>query len=406
MTHNPNYDIKDDFTQHLAGKKIALLVTGSIAAKKVDSYARHFIHYGADVAVYLSEAALDFATIQPLEASTGKDVITELSGKGIEHLNEYQAYVLLPGTGNTISKIANGIADNAVTSAAFAGLGYVKRGESKFLVAPAMHGVMWDNPALEKNIETLESYGVKIIKPVLKDDRADLEDTHPVIVETIRELSNDPLDGKYIFINAGSPIAKIDDVRGIGNIFRGRLGLMIAEEAYMRGAEVKLIYGDSGGLDVPKYIDTTKVKYFEGMYNAVMKEIENREWDAGIFSAAIPDYKPKDVVEGKIKSQGSLQIKTEKTPKIITEVRQKCPDLYMTTFKLESNISHRDLKEIGKQRLQDGYQIVVANILEDMSIDDHNLNPALIMESNGTITEANTKRETANYVLDIIGRNL
>lgn len=386
--------------EYLYNKDIALLVTGSIAAYKAPSIAIHLRQYGAEVTAYITKNALNYIGKMALENTTRNNVISELS-KDAEHLSEYDSYVVAPADLNTINKMANGEADNAVTTTLAVGLGRLQDNETKVIIAPAMHGDMYKNPALKKNIKFLEDVGVKFVGPHFKEGKANLADTHSIIVYTIREMSEDPLKDKDILITAGPTYGKIDNVRAITNIFRGRTGIDIADEAFMRGANVKLIYGP-GGLEVPKYLDTTRVKYFEEMYDKVMKEIDNKNYDVGIFSAAITDYIPERVVDGKISSKNAMnEIKLKGTPKIIKKVREKCPEMYMTTFKLENNISVEELLEIGKERLKEGYEIVVANRLEDMSDKMHE---SYIMSQKG-VTKTKTKRETTKQLLNIIGKN-
>ncbi|MFH1127135.1 MAG: bifunctional phosphopantothenoylcysteine decarboxylase/phosphopantothenate--cysteine ligase CoaBC [archaeon] len=393
---------------HLEGKKIAIVVSGGIAAYKAPSLARHYRQYGAEITFYPTKDALRFITEIPLGWSSAGDVITELTGKA-EHLYEYDAYIVAPATLNIIGDIANGRADDmdpakSLLTSAFGRIQDPKN-TSELIIAPAMHGSMYENPALKKNLEFLKEYGVKQIGPEMKNNKANLKDTHSIVAYTIRELSDDPLKGKDILVNAGPCWAKIDNVRAITNIFRGRLGIEIAEELYLRGANVRLIYGP-GGLDVPRYIDTMNVRYYEDMYDAVIREIENHDYDAGIFSSAIPDYKPKNVFDGKIKSEGGMNmIELDQTEKIIKKVRQKRPDLHMTTFKLETGITEDQLLDIGYRRLKD-YEIVVANLLDDMSSQDHTIHPSYIMEKTGRITRASTKKGTAGALLDTVGAHL
>lgn len=382
---------------HLEGKKIALMVTGSISAYKIPSLVRHFRQYGAEVDVYLTEEAERYVAKEALEWTSEKSPIYELTSE-TEHLREdIDAYVLAPASENTIGKFAMGIGDNAVTTTLVSALGRLESGEASILVAPAMHGTM-ENSIYRENLDKLKGKGVRIIEPDYRQGKANLPSAHDLVVPTIRELSEDPLKGKKILINAGPTLGKIDNVRAITNIFRGRTGIKIAEEGYLRGADVKLIYG-SGGLKVPDYIDTTKIKYFEEMYEEVMKEIENHE--IGIFSAAISDYIPEKAVDGKIPSGELEEIKLKQTQKIIKEVRDKS-DMYMVTFKLESDISVDELQDIGRKRLDEGYDVVVANRLEDMSKDSHK---SYIMKRDGSITETETKKELSKKLLDLIGED-
>lgn len=370
---------------HLNGKKIAMIVPGGIAAyKAAPSIARHCRQYGADVVIYTTSAALEFTTETSMDWASQNEVIMELTGSS-EHLLDYDAYVVVPATLDFIGDMANGIAHDAATTTAASAFGKIQHDDSKkLIVVPAMHGSMYANPAFQRNIEFLKEKNVKFVEPKITEDKANLADTHSIVAYTIRELSEDPLKGKMVLLNAGPCWAKIDDVRAVTNIFRGRLGIAIAEELYMRGADVRLIYGP-GGLQVPKFIDTVKVKYYEDMYDAVLSEVGSQSYDVGIFSSAIPDYKPREVVCGKIKSTGGLEVlEFDHTEKIINKVRDLCPELCMATFKLEVDIEEADLLEIGWERLKD-YDVVVANLLEDMSERDHTVHPAFVMKKDGTV---------------------
>lgn len=382
--------------EHLYGKRIALLVSGSISAYKTPSLVRHFRQYGADVHVYLTEGGERYVTRNSLEWCSTNEVISELTSDA-EHLKDFDAYVVAPATYDVIGKFANGIADDAVSTTLASALGRLEKGDAKILLAPAMHGTM-QNSIYRENLEKLKSRGVKILEPDYRMGKANLPGSHDIVVHTIRELSEDPLKGKNVLINAGPTMGKIDNVRAITNIFRGILGIDIADELFLRGANVKLIYG-AGGLEIPKYVDTTRVKYFEEMYEEVMKEIE-KPYEIGIFSAAISDYIPEETFNGKIPSKGALkEIKLKQTPKIIKEVREKRPDMFMITFKLENNISIDELLKIGRKRLEES-DIVVVNRLEDMTQDSH---VSYIMENDGTVTKARTKKETSKKLVDAIG---
>jgi len=243
---------------HLDNKKIALFVTGSIAAYKTPSLVRHFRQYGAVVHVYLTEEAQKYVTEDSLEWASTNPVIAKLSAKA-EHLYKFDAYVVAPATLNTIGHMADGKAGNAVTCTLASALGRLRQNSTFILVAPAMHGTLENNPAYQQNLQTLESYGVKIIKPEYKYGKANLPSSHNIVVETIRELSTSPLKQRRILVTAGPTPGRIDSVRLLTNRFKGRLGIEIANEAYMRGASVTLILGPSG-IQQPTYLDVISIR--------------------------------------------------------------------------------------------------------------------------------------------------
>jgi phosphopantothenoylcysteine decarboxylase/phosphopantothenate--cysteine ligase len=385
--------------KHLENKKIGLFVTSGIAAYKCPSLIRHFRQYGADVQVYTTPESEKIVTKEVLQWTSLHPVISELSSDA-EHLREYDAYVVAPATLNTIGKMAVGIADNAVTSTLASALGRLRKDKKHpVIVAPAMHGTLEDNPFYEENVGKLKSCGVKFIDPVHKWGKANFPGSHDIVAPTIRELSQSPLKNKSILITAGPTPVWIDNVRYITNKFRGRLGIEIAEEAYMRGADVKLIMG-RGGLEVPRYIDTKNVNSFKEYYDAVFDSLCSKDFDFSIFSAAVADYAPTKVYEGKIPSKGAIEsIPLENTPKVIKEVRKRFPRLFMTTFKYEERVTPEELEVIAKNRIGEGYQMVVANRGEELTEKEHH---SIIVDETGVIARPTTKTENAKMILDAL----
>jgi phosphopantothenoylcysteine decarboxylase/phosphopantothenate--cysteine ligase len=388
---------------HLENKKIALLITGSIASYKTPSLVRHFRQYGAEIQVYLTKEAKRYVTEESLEWTSTNPVITKLSAKA-EHLYEHDAFVVAPATFNTIGQIADGKATNAVTSTLASALGRLKQNNTSILIAPAMHGSMENNPAFQQNLKRLKSFGVEIIKPVTRYGKANLPSPHNIVVETIRKMSKSTLKEKKILITAGPTPGKIDNVRMLTNRFRGKLGITIANEAYMRGANVTLILG-SNGFQAPDYLNTILIRGFYEYHSEVQNILKHKTIDIGIFSAAVADYIPKEVFDGKIPSQGTLKsIHLKQTPKIINEVRQKFPKLYMVIFKYEEKVSRTKLVEIAQKRAKQGYQLVVANRGEDMSTDGSYR--GILVNKDGKVSESSSKEECATLLLDLLENSI
>lgn len=385
--------------KQLEGKKIALCITGGIAAYKTPSLVRHFRQYGADVHVYITKEGTRYVAEDSLEWTSRNSVVVELSARA-EHLYDFDAYVVAPATLNCIGQMAEGKANDAVTTTLASALGRLTRGKAAVLVAPAMHGTMEDNPACRQNLDRLKSFGVKIIRPIARYGKANLPDSHTIVVETIRELCKSPLKGKRILVTAGPTPGKIDNERIITSRFRGRLGTEIAREAYMRGAQVKLILGP-GGIEAPSYLDVIPIRDFYEYCSKVMDILERDVSEVGIFSAAVADYIPSKVFDGKIPSDGTLKsIRLQQTSKVIQEVRRKFPDLYMVTFKYEENVSKRQLEKIARARAKEGYQLVVANRGEDMHPEgDYR---CIIVHKNEVVAEPQSKQECARSILDLL----
>lgn len=375
---------------YLDNKKIALCIGGGIAAIEAPKIARHLRRYGADVKIYATQTALKFVGEASLEWGSGKNIVKELSGLA-EHICTEDLILIAPATLNAINKIYAGIADDPVTTLVSSALGM----KVPVLIAPTMHISMYDNPILQENLK--KDYGIKQIKPRFEENKAKIPKLENIVAEVTRELSQDKINGKKILITGGATPGKIDDLRLITNKFKGSLALEIAKDAYHKGANVKLMLGKTG-INVPSYLDVTYHEDYYEYYNNVFSELGKEKYNAGIFSAAVADYIPIQKFNGKIKSGGGLEsIKLQPTRKIIADVRKKFPELFMVTFKHEVGITEEELLRIAKERINEGYQAVVANLDKDVG-EKHK---AYIVTGDNIIV-ANSRYEIAERVLGLI----
>jgi phosphopantothenoylcysteine decarboxylase/phosphopantothenate--cysteine ligase len=347
---------------HLQNRRIALLVTGSIAAMKAPLIARSLRRRGADVVAFVSQEALRYTTIDALAWSTTNPVITYLTPNA-EHLSDaspFAAYLVAPATYNTINKLRYGIADGVITSTLASALGRMEKSKTQILIAPTMHGSL-HNSILTSSLQTLQKIGVKIIPPRVADGKNYLPDETVIVSAVCRSIGQSSLKDTPILVTGGPTPVAIDNVRRITNRFTGKLGAAIAEELYLRGAKVKLIHGISS-YTPPEYLPQTIITSYDEYRDRVMAELEQMPYRIAIFSAAVADYQPKQVFDGKISSGGTLQkIDLIPTAKVIDRVREQFPNLYMVTFKYQENVSHEELISIAQNRLQQGYQMVIAN---------------------------------------------
>ena len=347
---------------HLQNKPIALLVTGSIAAMKAPLIARTLRRRGADVVAFVSQEALRYTTIDALEWSTTNSVVTKLTAAA-EHLSDerpFAAYLVAPATYNTINKMCWGIADGVVTAALGSAIGKMERGKTQIILAPTMHGSL-HNSILTESLQKLNQMGVKIIPPQIAHGKNNLPEENAIACAVCRAVSSSSLKDIPILVTGGPTPVPIDNVRRITNRFTGRLGACIAEELYLRGAKVKLIHGQ-GSYSPPNYLPQQIVTTYDEYLTEVITELQRQQYRFGIFSAAVADYQPERVFPGKIPSGGALQtINLVATQKVIASVKAKFPALGMITFKYQENITHQELISIAKTRLQQGYQMVVAN---------------------------------------------
>ncbi|BAZ44659.1 phosphopantothenoylcysteine decarboxylase/phosphopantothenate--cysteine ligase [Chondrocystis sp. NIES-4102] len=353
---------------HLQNKRIALLMTGSIAAIKAPLIARTLRRQGADVVAFVSQSALRYTTIEALEWSTTNPVVTKLTAAA-EHLSDahpFSAYLVAPATYNTINKMRWGIADSVITSTLASAIGRMERGKTQILIAPTMHGSL-HNSILTDSLQQLDKLGIKIIPPKIANGKNNLPPEKAIALAVCRAVSDSPLQDIPILVTGGPTPVPLDNIRRLTNRFTGRLGVCIAEELYQRGANVFLIHGISS-YSPPEYLPHQIVTSYEEYFRTVITQLEQQPYQFGIFSAAVADYQPAQVFPGKIPSGGALtKIDLVTTQKVISEVRARFPKLGMITFKYQENVSHAELIKIAETRLNQGYQMVVANRGEEQA---------------------------------------
>ncbi len=353
---------------HLQGKRIALLVTGGIAAMKIPMLARALRQEGAEVVAFTSQEALRYVTVDTLEWSTTNPVIRKLTSAA-EHLsdsNPFAAYLVAPATYNTINKMRYGIADGVITSSLASALGRLEQGKTKIMIVPTMHGSL-HNSLLTESLKTLDGMGVAIMPP--RDDygKHNLPPEREIVVELCRLLSSSPLKDKSILVTGGPTPVPIDNVRRLTNKFTGKLGATITQELYLRGADVHLIHGESS-YQPPAYLPYQLARTYDDYFSLVMENLRQKDYQFGIFSAAVADYQPAQLLPGKTPSGGYLKsIELVPTLKVIEEVKRQFPHLFMVTFKYQEQVSREDLLRIAQERLEQGYGAVVANRGEEMA---------------------------------------
>ena len=327
----------------IRGKKIVLGVTGGIAAFKSASLASLLIKNGAEVRVVMTAAAKEFISPRTFQEITKQPVYSELFVESINfrsvHISLAQfadLVVIAPATANFLAKAAHGIADDLLTTTILAA-------SAPIMVAPAMNSRMYLNAATQDNLETLRRRGFNIIDPAV--GRLACGTTGPgrlpepnEIAEEINvffeRLKNRKLVGKKIIVTAGGTIEPIDPVRYIGNRSSGKMGFAIAEAAQRHGANVLLVTAPSNLRD-PYGVEVVRVETAMQMHDAVLKEYETA--DAVIMSAAVADYRAKNVADEKIKkSDATLTIELEKNPDILYELGQKKTHQILIGFAAET----------------------------------------------------------------------
>jgi len=352
-------------SHHLEGRRIALLVTGGIASFRAPLIARSLRRRGAEVTAICTPEALHYVGAQALEWATLRPLLTSLTWRA-EHLSDsdpFDAWLVAPATYNTIGKMAHGIADTIVTAALASALGRLQQGRTAVLVAPTMHGSM-HTPILERNCRSLQQLGVQFIAPRDAYGKHNLPAEAVLTAAVCRALSPSPLRGIPVLVTGGPTPVPLDGVRCIVNRFSGRLGIRIAEELGLRGAEVQLILG-AGSAPAPEWLPCSIAHSYDDYRRLVLEQVAAGQ-RIGIFSAAVADYRPRRVVAGKIASgQALLPLELVPTEKVIDLVAAADPALQLVTFKVVEGVSEAELLDEARRRLRRS-ALVVANRSEDV----------------------------------------
>lgn len=354
--------IKETLSRTLSGKKIALCVTGSVAAVECVALSRKLMRHGAEIHAVMSHWAQKIVHPHLLEWATGNPVVTELTGQ-IEHITlagkhegRVDLVLVAPSTANTVGKIACGIDDTPVTTTVSSAIG----AGIPVVVVPAMHESMYDHPAVIENLEKLRGFGVTVVTPRLEEAKAKIPEVDTIVEQVMALLGPKDLVGKRFIVTAGPTRGWIDRVRYITNPSTGKMGIAIAEALLSRGAEVSIVVGPTLQR-LPQNARIIQVNTSEEMLDAVMSELEGSH--SLISAAAVLDYVPVERAEKKIASkQSSLSIALKPTKKIIEEARARRKDLFIVGFKVESGVTDKELEKRARAKIDSGIcNLVVAN---------------------------------------------
>jgi phosphopantothenoylcysteine decarboxylase/phosphopantothenate--cysteine ligase len=406
---DPLKDIRSTRGRELEGKKVVLCVTGSVASIEIPSLARELMRHGAEVYAVMSDSAEKLVRPETLEWATGNPVVTKLTGK-TEHVRlagewEGRADLVLvaPCTANTISKMALGIDDSPVTTMASMALG----GRIPLVVCPAAHEPMYRNPAVEANIQRLKERGVEFVGPRFEEGKAKMATVGEIVDASIRQLAKKDFAGRKVIVTGGPTAEFIDPVRVITNLSSGKMGVALAREAWLRGAEVSYIYG--GRLAPIDYVQSRRVVTTEEMRVAALDELGKGKCDAFIMAAAPADFTPEVQAKAKIRTRdGSLSLRMKPSPKIIDEVRKGWPKVFLVAFKAETAPVRDELVRAAKRfRKESGADMVVANDVSGGKGFGKETNGVLIIHDGGvkSISER-PKNEIASAVLAEVSRSL
>lgn len=392
----------------MQGKKILLIVTGGIAAYKMNGLVRDFVKNGAEVQVVLTPAAENFVTKLTLSTLSKREVYTEFFKENGSWNNHVELalwadlIIVAPCTANTLAKMVHGICDNLA-------IAVYMSAKCPVVIAPAMDLDMYAHPSTRQNLELAEDFGHLIIPAESGELASGLTGEGRLaepqtIFSTVAEFfaSNDikELSGKTVLITAGPTYEAIDPVRFIGNHSSGKMGFSLAEEAAKRGAKVVLISGPSSLQSTSQNIEIYRVTSAKEMFDEVFRHYENV--DIAIASAAVADYAPKNVASEKIKkNDDSLTIELIKNPDILKTMGEKKSRQFLVGFALETQNEVENAK--GKLQKKNLDMIVLNSLRDEGAGFKKDTNKIRILTQND-LKEFNlkSKNEVAKDIFDFI----
>ena len=400
----------------LTNKKIILGITGSIAAYKAAMLTRNLIKEKAEVQVLMTAFAKEFITPLTLATLSKKPVLVDFynpeNGDWNNHVdlgNWADAMIIAPATANTIAKMASGVADSLLLTT------YLSA-RCQVFVVPAMDMDMFNHPSTQKNIETLKSYGNIIFEPDVGElasglhGKGRMAEPENIIKELqaffSAQLSKKKIREKFrkkkILITAGPTFESIDPVRFIGNRSSGKMGYAIADELASQGCNVILISGPTALKPEHAGIKVINVVSANEMYEQCLKHFGHV--DGAILTAAVADYKPKNVSLNKIKSKKSgLTIELKLTKDIAKELGQmKKEKQFLAGFALEDS---NEIENAKNKIHEKNFDLIVLNSMNDEGAGiGYDTNKITIIERNNKITnfKLKNKKDVAKDIIDKI----
>ncbi|MBY0075348.1 bifunctional phosphopantothenoylcysteine decarboxylase/phosphopantothenate--cysteine ligase CoaBC [Priestia aryabhattai] len=351
----------------MKGKRILLCVSGGIAVYKAVALTSKLVQAGAEVKVMMTASAREFVTPLTFQALSRNPVYTdtfdEKDPSVIAHIDlaDWPDLILVaPATANMIGKIANGLADDMISTTLLAATAPV-------WIAPAMNVHMYDHPAVKKNMSTLSSFGYSFVEPgegylacgyVGKGRLEEPETIVSLIGSYFSKVSDTQkiFDGINVLVTAGPTVERVDPVRFFTNRSTGKMGYALAEQAAKLGASVTLVTGPTN-LEYPKGVQVVQIESAQQMLEAVMQRYH--EADVVIKSAAVADYRPKYVFDQKMKKQpGEAVLELERTPDILRTLGERKEHQLLVGFAAETEqVDEYAQKKLASKNLD----MIVAN---------------------------------------------
>lgn len=398
-------------------KNILIGVTSGIAAYKVLDLIKLLKNEGYEIFVIMTKSATEMISLKDFEKASGNKVLVNLFQKNfdyrevlkrrkVEHIelaDKTNVMIIAPATANIIGKLAHGIADDFLTTTALAVT-------APIIICPSMNVNMWNNPIVQENLNKLKSIDYQIIEPAVGmlacgyEGVGRLEDIEIIKNEVIKQIERvNSLQGKKIIITAGGTIEKIDEVRYITNRSSGKMGVALAEECYLRGADVLLLRAKNSVK--PRYLIKEKVfNTTEELIVLIKENIKNTDFFYQV--AAVSDYKVEQPYEGKLSSKEAVVLKLKPQIKIINQIKKLSPKTTLIAFKAEYNLGEKLLIQEGLKKLKESKaDVVIANNIsqEDRGFESDN-NEVYIISANRPVKKIplSSKREIAEKIIEYI----
>lgn len=394
-------------------KTVVLGITSGIAAYKTLDLVSELKKEGIDVFVVMTNAARQMVDVKEFEKASGNNVYSDLfeqdfnyknilKERKVDHIDladRADVICIAPATANAIAKISHGIADDFLLTMMLAA-------NSPVILSPSMNVHMWTNPVTQENIEKLKSRGMIVIQPERGSLACGYEGPgrlpHILTIkqEIIRQISySKSLAGKKIVVTAGATKEKIDDVRFISNNSSGKMGVAIADECYLRGADVYLLRAkNSVG---PRFLYKTEtfetVDELEALINHHAKKA-----DVFFHSAAVGDFGVSNLKKGKVRSSDSLSLVLSPQKKLSDGIKNINKNLQLIVFKAEWGLSEKDLIRKAQDKLQtSSADMVIANDVsrEDRGFQADTNEVLIITKRNVDRVSLRTKQEVASEIL-------
>lgn len=407
---------------NLKYKNIVIGVTGGIACYKVLDLIKELRKKGANVHVIMTEASTHLVDTKDFEKASGNEVQTTLfhpkidyidyikKNKPIKHISLADVadlFLICPATANVIGKIVNGIADDLLTTSITATIAPV-------LICPAMNVKMWKNPITQENVKKLRNLNYHFVEPEYGELACGYKGVGRLakldkIIERIGLLikQRSDLKGKKILVTAGATFEEIDPVRVITNKSSGKMGNAVAEQAYLRGADVLLLRGHNSA--EPRYnIREEKFTAVNDLFNKIKSNIKNS--DIVLHAAAVSDFELNNKSAKKIKSSKELHLELTPTTKILENLKKLNKRIFLVGFKAEYNLPRDKLIDSAYNLLKSAdADLIVANDVGKENVGfDVDTNEVFIVDKKKKVEHVglSDKRVVADRIIDIVARKL